>query len=485
MAVQAGWPMSKHRRHTPTKRELLATIDRLEKRIVQQDKRIAELEAEVTRLRKNSSTSSKPPSSDIVKPPKVSPAGPSSKKKRQRGGQPGHARHARAPFSPEQVDEVFEYTVDKCPIHGIAIEPGTGPPRIVQQAELPPRLINVFEHRALGSWCPRCKQVHYAPLPPHVRNGGLGGPRLTALAAYLKGACHCSYTAIGTLLNDVLGLPVSTGFLVKLMQKSTAALDAPYEALLERLPSQPVLNIDETGHKENGKRLWTWCFRAVNFTLFRIEPSRGSGVLLETLGKDFDGLLGCDYFSAYRKYMKQCGATVQFCLAHLIRDVRFLTESTDKVTANYGHRVLDRLRALFRVIHRRGELTPSGFQRRLEKERDRLLDAARRAPPRSEAQNIAARFCEHGTQYVTFVTTPGIEPTNNLAEQAIRFCVLDRRVTQGTRGPAGRRWCERIWTFAATCAQRKISLYEVLTDTLHAHFNEQPTSHCLSLPQNP
>jgi len=471
--------MSKRRRQTPTRRELLATIDRLEKRI-------AELEAEVARPRKNSSTSSKPPSSDIVKPPKTPPPGSSSSKtKRQQGGQPGHARHERAPFAPGQVDEVFEYAVDKCPIHGIPLEVGTAPPRVVQQAELPPRLINVFEHRALGSWCPRCNEVHYAPLPPHVRNGGLAGPRLTAFAAYLKGACHCSYTTIRTLLDDVLGLPVSTGFLVKLLHKGSAALEAPYEELLSCLPDEPVLNIDETGHKEKGKRLWTWCFRAEDFTLFRIAASRGSEVLLETLGKDFDGLLGCDYFSAYRKYMKDCDATVQFCLAHLIRDVRFLTESRDKVTANYGRRVLDRLRALFGVIHRRDELTPAGFQRRLEKERDRLLDAARRAPPRTEAQNIATRFRKHGKQYVTFVTTPGIEPTNNLAEQAIRFCVLDRRVTQGTRGPAGRRWCERIWTFAATCAQRNRSLYKLLADALHAHLNDIPSAHCLPLHQNP
>jgi hypothetical protein len=84
--------------------------------------------------------------------------------------------------------------------------------------------------------------------------------------------------------------------------------------------------VDETGLKEYNRRLWTWCFRASLFTLFKIEPSRGSDVLLEVLGREFNGVLGCDYFSAYRKYMGDCSVQLQFCLAHLLRDVRFLTE---------------------------------------------------------------------------------------------------------------------------------------------------------------
>ena len=121
--------------------------------------------------------------------------------------------------------------------------------------------------------------------------------------------------------------------------------------------------MDETGHKENGKSLWTWCFRAERYTLFKSEPSRGSDVLIDVLGRQFDGVRGCDYFSAYRKYMKDVGAEVQFCLAHLIRDVKFLTTLPDAVTRNFGQRLLDALRKLFRVIHRRQRMTSVQFQR--------------------------------------------------------------------------------------------------------------------------
>ena len=76
----------------------------------QQAGRIAQLELELAKAKKDSSTSSKPPSSDIVKPP-VKKA-PGSRKKRKRGGQPGHQRQFRDPLPPERVDQAFEYEID-------------------------------------------------------------------------------------------------------------------------------------------------------------------------------------------------------------------------------------------------------------------------------------------------------------------------------------------------------------------------------------
>ena len=80
------------------------------------------------------------------------------------------------------------------------------------------------------------------------------------------------------------------------------------------------------------------------------------------------------------------------------------------------------------------------------------------------------RRCRRQRRYFRFLTTPGLEPTNNVAEQAIRFVVLDRQVTQGTRSAGGRRWCERIWTVLATCAQQGRSVFDYLCDAVAAHF---------------
>ena len=238
-------------------------------------------------------------------------------------------------------------------------------------------------------------------------------------------------------LRDVVKVAISRGQLAKLIQKVSASLEATYEELLAALPNQGVLNVDETGHRDQGQRLWTWCFRAPLFTLFHIDPSRGSDVLVQVLGEEFNGLLGCDYFSAYRKYMKDFDIRVQFCLAHLIRDVKFLVEHPNKANQRYGTLLLDHLRKLFGVIHREDTFaSDASFRRTLAAVRNDLVaDAFIFLPDTREAGNLADRFVAHMDSYFRFITEPDLEPTNNLAEQAIRFVAIHRRLTQGTRAP--------------------------------------------------
>jgi transposase len=431
---------------------------------------VAELREQVARARKDSSTSSKPPSSDIVKPPPPPP--PEGQAKRSMGGQPGHPRHERPLVPPHLLNGgSHTYVAEICPCCGHGLQATATPPRVVQQIDIEAVPIRIEEHRGLAGWCPKCQKIHYAALPSGIDQGGLVGPRLTTLIAYLKGACHASYSTIRTFLRDVVGATISRGQLAKVINKVSQALDDPYETLLTDLVEQRRLNVDETGHPENGERWWTWCFRASLYTVFKIDPTRSGDVLLEVLGEEFDGVLGCDYYSAYRRYMRECHVVVQFCLAHLIRDVKYLTTLPNAHDRAYGERLREALRSLFRVIHRREELPEWVFMVRLEEARDEVLRQALQEVPATRAsQNLAQRFEKHGKAYFEFVTTPGVEPTNNLAEQAIRFVVLDRRVTQGTRGEKGRRWCERIWTVIATCSQQGRSVFEYLSAAVAASF---------------
>src|SRR5258707_15490547 len=87
---------------------------------------------------------------------------------------------------------------------------------------------------------------------------------------------------------------------------------------------------------------------------------------------------------------------------------------------------------------------------------------------------MAKRFAQHGKAYFEFVTTPGVEPTNNLAEQALRFVVIDRHITQGTRSAGGRCWSERIWTVIATCTRQGKSVYQFLCEAIGNWFENQP-----------
>ena len=441
---------------------------------VELEARIAALEAKLAAALKNSATSSKPPSSDIVKPP-ATPRKP--QKKRQRGAQPGHRKHERKPFAPGEIDFLENHRLDQCPDCGGKLEVLEQPARVLQQIEVVEKPITITEHRSLVCRCGKCQKEFITPIPKHVQQAGLVGPQLTALIGYLKGVCHCSFSTIRKFLRDVFRATLSRGQLRKVCGKVATSLDGFYQELLAALPEQDRLNVDETGHKENGQGLWTWCFRAPLFTLFRIDPSRGSEVLVDTLGLEFDGVLGCDYFSAYHKYMRlNENVLVQFCLAHLIRDVRFLVEHPDKKNHAYGQRVLNDLRELFAIVHRRDKYrSEKAFRQDLAKQGYKLRSRAINwVPDTKEARNLATRFDEHGLDYTRFITTPGVEPTNNLAEQAIRFVVLDRRVTQGTRSAAGRQWCERIWTAIATCTQHGRSVFDFVRQSVTAYFSDTP-----------
>jgi transposase len=429
---------------------------------------LSAIRAELAAAKKNSANSSKPPSSDIVKPPR-----PAAGKvgKRKRGAQPGHPRHERTPFTADEIHRACDYRLAHCPDCGGKLRPSDTAPRVIQQVEIVATPIEVSEHRGHAGFCPCCQKICYAAIPPAVREAGLVGPRLTALVAFLKGGCHCSFTTIRKFLRDVVGVTISRGQLRKVCGKVSDSLDGAYDELLAMLSQQAALNVDETGHKEYAQRLWTWCFRAATFTLFKIDPSRSSEVLIAVLGKEFKGVLGCDYFSAYRKYMDDFGVLVQFCLAHLLRDIRFLVEHPNSRNRAYGRRVLEATRQLFGVIHRRTEYSAKGYATALRDAGDELVaQATYRVPTVNEAQNLAQRFALHGASYLRFITTPGIEPTNNLAEQAIRFVVIDRLVTQGSRSEAGRRWLERIWSAIATCAQQGRSVFNFLVESVHAHF---------------
>jgi transposase len=435
---------------------------------------VAQLKEQAAQSRKNSTTSSKPPSSDLVKPPKPPP--PDGQTQRKAGGQPGHPRQERPLVPTERLTgEPHTHCLELCPSCGHGLQAATVAPRVVQQFEIAVVPVTVQEHRAVAGWCPHCQRNRYAPLPTDIEQGGMVGPRLATLIAFLKGACHASYSTIRKYLRDVVQIRISRGQLAKIINKVSAALDQPYLELLELLPKQTRLNVDETGHADRGERWWTWCFRASLYTLFKIDPTRSGDVLLEVLGNEFNGVLGCDYFSAYRRYMRECDTVIQFCLAHLIRDVKFLTTLPDARERAYGERLREALRALFGVIHRQAELSPRTFQRQLTAARDEVLrQGTQDVPPTRHSQNLAKRFAEHGQAYFEFVTTPGVEPTNNLAEQAIRFVVLDRHVTQGTRSEAGRRWCERIWTVIATCNQQGRSVFDYLYAAVAAYYEKTP-----------
>lgn len=470
-------------------RQLEAENARLREGHAQLAARLAEAEAKNRQLvealaaaAKTSRNSSKPPSSDIVKPPPQQlPRG----QRRKIGGQPGHPKHERPAFSPAQIDRHRLYELARCPAQAShRLVPVADQQKIIQQVELVEKPFVVTEHVAQGYWCQGCQCHHYAAFPPEVLAAGLCGPRLTSLVSYLKGKLHGSYSGLQDFFTDVLGLKVSRGYLAKLMRKAAQAFTEPYCELMGLLPKQTHLNIDETGHKEKGASYWTWCFRAKAFIVFKIDLSRGSDVLMDVLGQNYSGSLGADFWGAYRKYARPCGIPIQFCLAHLIREVKYLCDFPEPSVQRYGQGFLAELKGLFHTLHRRAKLSQKIFALALATAEAKVWDAALepvlhpRRYPHGQVhrfiENLADRFCQHGEGYFRFITSAAIPPTNNSVEQAMRFVVMDRHMTQGTRSQRGRDVCERIWTVIATCAMHKRSAYHWMQQAIAAHFNGQP-----------
>jgi len=457
--------------------ELRAQNAKLLEQNAQLTAKVAKLTEQVARLSKNSSNSSKPPSSDIVKPPEAKdPKGPC-----RQGGQPGHRGVNRSPFRPDRIHHVEELHPTRCPHgHDGELEP-TGQTKVQQVAELREDPLEITEYRLQGYRCSVCGEVVWAERPPGVVEGQLFGPRLMALMAYMKGSLHASYTGLAEFCQEVLDIDVSRSHVCNTIARVNDALAKPYEELAEHVPTEPVLNIDESGWKDKGVKYWIWVFSTSLISLFHIDRSRGSKVLEEVLGDTYDGTIVSDFFSAYVKYANNLQ---QFCLAHLVRDIKFLTTLPDEADKRLGQRLLIEFKRLFHFWHLRQKIPKDRFDRIMFRIKDRVLRRAAScaAGEPSKSRTLARRFVKHGEAIFRFLFDPAVEPTNNAAERSIRAAVIDRRITHGSRSQMGRQWNTRIWSVLGTCRKQGRSAWRFLQNALSAHYFQTPTPSLLPQP---
>ena len=259
------------------------------KRIADQSKQIADLERKLGLREQNSTTSSKPPSSDGLAG-KQRPRCSSQRKKsgRKPGGQPGHPGHHRELVPPERVDEVVPLYPSQCshcekPFgERDRTRAAWGEPQRHQVAELPKIEAHITEYRCHKLQCARCGQKTQATLPEELKGGF--GPELTALIAYLTVTCRMPRRGGLESLEHVLGIPLSLGSVQNVWQEAGDAVAGPYEELARQLPREPVLNSDETGYRTNGEKRWLWAFVAATFVFYKVAATRGAEVLVELLG---------------------------------------------------------------------------------------------------------------------------------------------------------------------------------------------------------
>jgi transposase len=429
------------------------------------ERRIADLEE---RVNKNSSNSSKPPSSDHPSVKRRPPARPSGKK---RGGQPGHRHHPRALVPPDQVRQVIECRPEGCRRCGHELHGDDPQPIRHQVAEVPPIQPVVDEYRLHRLGCPRCGTSTCAALPPGVPAGAFG-PRLRAILSVLVGAYRLGKRPIRQLVADLLGLSISTGMISRLERQAADELAAPVEELREYVRVAPSAHIDETSWWQGPDKAWLWGAVTGLVTVFTIALSRGADVAKEILGTAAGKVVISDRFKSYSWIKRR-----QFCWAHLDRDFQAMIDRGGE-SAEVGRLLLGHSQRLFDWWHRvrDGTMARATLRSKVDVMRYSFRDALRRGVGCGCTKTAATcRELLSGERHLwTFVRVEGVEPTNNDAERALRHGVIYRKLSGGTDGEAGSRFVERILTIVATCRQQEIHVLDYLTRCYQASLDGQP-----------
>jgi transposase len=451
-------------------------LNEAQKQIADAKKRIADLERQLALREQNSTTTSKPPSSDgLAGRQRV--RGRRIKSKRSPGGQPGHRGHRRALVPSERVNAVVDLVPTACDHchHAFRRRHLVGTPRRHQVTELPSIEAHVTEYRCQQCACPECGRTTQARLPEDVL--GQFGPHLTGLIAYLTVVCRLPRHVVRQLLHGVLQIPISIGSTQKAWEEASTAVAEPYAELQDALPQQAVLNADETGHRTSGEKRWLWTFVARTFVFYTIATSRGSDVLRELLGTTFAGILGSDRLPTYLTYAV---AQRQLCWAHFRRNLMSALELARTATARrFCREALVLERRLFRLWHRyRGDpsaraapLTRAELIARVLPIEKKLFALAERHVNAADAtvRNLARALFQHHRHFFTFVYHEGVSPTNNSAERSLRPAVVWRKLYFGTRSKNGEIAVARLLTITHTCQLQQLNVLVYLTAAIVAH----------------
>ena len=251
---------------------LLQTIESLEARVA-----VLEAENALLKNRKNSNNSHIPPSQDQNRPKKnQSLRAPTDKKA---GGQPGHEGTTLQCRS--QVDETIKHSPVECSSCGSNIS--THPEELVsarQLIDIPTIVLHCIEHRVYKKQC-SCGHTTVSNFPQHVASPVQYGPNVEALVGYLHARQYLPYARTKEFLNDVMGLPISTGGINNILQRMAQKALPVYHAIKAKIEQATCVGADETGVNINGKNHWAWTWQNETLTYILCAESRGFKTIKE------------------------------------------------------------------------------------------------------------------------------------------------------------------------------------------------------------
>ena len=378
---------------------------------------LIELVLRLQRPDKTSRTSSKPPATDRKE---------RREQARPGGAKPGHEGHSRV--MSDDPDAVVDHRADRCSCCGGDLHAAL-PTEVVstsERIELPQVTPVVTQHRRLAVRCPSCGTRVVAAVSEAAR-GTPFGPRLHAVATYLKTFQALSYERLQAALSDLFGLTLSQGGLMNLLRRAQGRFRSGRDAAVSTLRRAAVVASDETGVRIEGSNAYHWVFHSAQAVVHTASPTRGAVVVREMMDGHRPAVWISDRYTAQQGH----AAAHQTCLAHLARDVAYGVETSDDPVP---WRLQLWLGSVFALAERVTNLAASTLAAK-RRSLDRQLGAILATPSRCDlTRELQAKISRARDQLLVFLDNPGaVEPTNNGSERLLRPSVVQRKVTNGYR----------------------------------------------------
>jgi transposase len=327
--------------------------------------------------------------------------------------------------------------------------------------ELPaitPDVTRVTLHRG---GCPCCGRPFRAEAPADMPPGSPFGPNLRAFVIYLRFVHAISFERLSQLMSDLFGLAISEGALVAMLADSRPAFARERSLIRARLLAGSVLQSDETSVRVGKRNWWLWTFHHGQDCCFVIRPSRGKDVVAEFLGDVRPAFWVSDRFGAQ---MGWATTDHQVCLAHLLRDAQYAIEAGDIAFAPGLQELLQRACAIGRRRPALADATLRAYRYKLDADLDALLHII---PTHTAGEKLKEAIAGCRRSLFVFLADRAVPPTNNGSEQALRPCVVFRKVTNCFRSEWGAHLYADIRSVIETARRRAIGILDAIRKTLN------------------
>ena len=382
--------------------------------------------------------------------------GRNRKKDNDNKGKPGQKIGHKGITRPCAVpDSQIEVTADRCPDCGAEL--GT-PFRIESKIieEIPePQPVMVTEYKIAHYRCPCCRKEVVANDTSCPHKGKFGNNTI-AQATLLKYEDRLPHRKIQGTLKRLHGLEISPATIFDFTRRAAEAVQSEYDAILDKIRGASILYVDETGIHVQGEKYWIWTFTTPSETFFVIRKSRGTKVLIEVLTRRFKGIIVCDGWKSYVSFTTR----LQRCWAHLLRESKDLSEKFEEAIPL--HKTLKELyESLTEALE--NDPPPEVRMNIWHSAREALMNWINKEYFAVKVQKFIGKISNGFDYWFTFIVNPGVEPTNNRAERALRPQVVLRKILGTLRNEKGTSIHERIMTTLATWGQRGLNSLQMLT----------------------